>query len=363
MHDLPGSLRLASTFPFVGRAAELADAARAAAARRRRAARRVVLVGGEAGLGQEPARARVRGRGGRRGGALVLYGACDAVVRTPVRPVRRGARAARPGARPGRAARRASAPARRRADAAAPGSPGARRRAAARRSPPTPTPSATACTRPSPTCSPASSARRARCCWCSRTATGPTRRRCCCCATWRARGRRGARLLLLATFRDTEADVPDALAETLADLRRSDDVVRLRLAGLSDEEVDRVRPRAAGARARRRPPSSRTTISDLTGGNPFLRLRALARAGRDRGVVEVAGRRASARARRPSSAPRRACARSSASGSRACAPATSDLLELAAIAGPEFELDVLRARAAPASASCWRRSTRPCAAA
>ena len=40
-----------------------------------------------------------------------------------------------------------------------------------------------------------------------------------------ARGGARARLLLLATFRDT--DVPDALGETLADLRRSEDVVRL----------------------------------------------------------------------------------------------------------------------------------------
>ena len=37
----------------------------------------------------------------------------------------------------------------------------------------------------------------------------------------RAGGR--ARLLLLATFRDAEADMPDALSETLADLRRSED--------------------------------------------------------------------------------------------------------------------------------------------
>ena len=40
----------------------------------------------------------------------------------------------------------------------------------------------------------------------------------------------GGPLLLLATFRDAEVDMPEALAQTLADLRRSDDVVRLRLA-------------------------------------------------------------------------------------------------------------------------------------
>ena len=45
------------------------------------------------------------------------------------------------------------------------------------------------------------------------------------------------RVLLFATFRDTDADVPEVLSGTLADLRRSDDVVRLRLGGLSDKEV------------------------------------------------------------------------------------------------------------------------------
>ena len=44
-------------------------------------------------------------------------------------------------------------------------------------------------------------------------------------------------MLLLATFRDTEAEVPSELAETLADLRRVDDAVRLSLGGLSESDV------------------------------------------------------------------------------------------------------------------------------
>src|SRR6185369_10433802 len=36
----------------------------------------------------------------------------------------------------------------------------------------------------------------------------------------------GGPVLLLATFRDAEVDMPEALAHALADLRRSDDVVR-----------------------------------------------------------------------------------------------------------------------------------------
>jgi predicted ATPase len=46
-----------------------------------------------------------------------------------------------------------------------------------------------------------------------------------------------ARMLLLATFRDTEADVPDELSDALVDLRRSEDVVRLHLGGLSGDEI------------------------------------------------------------------------------------------------------------------------------
>src|SRR6185436_18547572 len=56
-----------------------------------------------------------------------------------------------------------------------------------------------------------------------------------------------ARLLLLATFRDSEADMPGTLSETLADLRRSEDVVRLRLGGLSGDDVLEFVRRAAGA--------------------------------------------------------------------------------------------------------------------
>ena len=62
-----------------------------------------------------------------------------------------------------------------------------------------------------------------------------------------ARASTEARVLVVATFRDAEADVPAELADALADLRRSDDVVRLSLGGLSEQDVgehsaqDRVR--------------------------------------------------------------------------------------------------------------------------
>ena len=56
-----------------------------------------------------------------------------------------------------------------------------------------------------------------RCYSSSRTVTGPTGRHCCCCAISLAAPRRPASACS-ATFRDTDADVPAALAETLADL-------------------------------------------------------------------------------------------------------------------------------------------------
>ena len=105
MHELSGSLGLASTLPFVGRTAEL-ETLRALLPRAEGEGRRVVLVGGEAGLRQEPAGAGVRrrGRGRRRARALrrLRRDGPD-----PLRTVRRGARPARPGHRARRAARRA----------------------------------------------------------------------------------------------------------------------------------------------------------------------------------------------------------------------------------------------------------------
>ena len=101
-----------------------------------------------------------------------------------------------------------------------------------------------------------------------------------------ARAAGDARVLLLATFRDTEADVPEALSETLADLRRSDDVVRLRLAGLSDDEVAEFVRHAAGGDAGAGLPELARAIGELTGGNAFL-VCELWRALVETGIVEV----------------------------------------------------------------------------
>ena len=84
MHDLPGSLRLTSTFPFVGRSAELRPL-RALMPLADGEGRRVVLLGGEPGSGKSRLVREFAGEAARDG-ALVLYGACDAVVRTPYGP-------------------------------------------------------------------------------------------------------------------------------------------------------------------------------------------------------------------------------------------------------------------------------------
>src|SRR4051812_42208702 len=84
MLALPGSLRLTSTFPFIGRAAEL-RLLRTLLPRPEGAGRRVVLLGGEPGSGKSRL-VRELASEAAADGARVLYGACDAVVRTPHGP-------------------------------------------------------------------------------------------------------------------------------------------------------------------------------------------------------------------------------------------------------------------------------------
>ena len=82
--DLPGSLRPTSTSPFVGRAAEL-EKLRTLMPRAAGEGRRVALLAGEPGAGKSRLAREFAGEAAAEG-ALVLYGACDAVVRTPYGP-------------------------------------------------------------------------------------------------------------------------------------------------------------------------------------------------------------------------------------------------------------------------------------
>ena len=84
MLELPGSLGLSSTFPFVGRLDEL-ETMRTLIPRAHGEGRRVLLVGGAPGSGKSRL-AREFAVEASAEGALVLYGACDAVVQTPYGP-------------------------------------------------------------------------------------------------------------------------------------------------------------------------------------------------------------------------------------------------------------------------------------
>src|SRR5437868_9458630 len=84
MDTVPASLAPASAFPFVGRSAEL-EKLRTLMPSAPGEGRRVVLLAGEPGSGKSRL-VREFAREAADDGALVLYGACDAVVRTPYGP-------------------------------------------------------------------------------------------------------------------------------------------------------------------------------------------------------------------------------------------------------------------------------------
>src|SRR3954454_11177286 len=81
-HELPPSLRLSSSLPFVGRTEQLRVLR---ALLPGSAGRRVVLLGGEPGSGKSRL-VRELADEAAGDGVLVLHGACDAVVRTPYGP-------------------------------------------------------------------------------------------------------------------------------------------------------------------------------------------------------------------------------------------------------------------------------------
>jgi DNA-binding CsgD family transcriptional regulator len=335
LEDLPGSLRLTSPFPFVGRSPELATL-RQLVPWADDAGRRIVLLGGEAGAGKSRLVREFAAQTAAEG-ALVLYGGSDADVRTPYGPFVEALEQLV----------RALDPDELRAAIGGTGGELARLLPELRTKLddlPEPTPA-----------DPDTERHRLHsavagvlagldrpvlliledCHW----ADAPT----LLLLRHLARAAGDARLLVLATFRDTDADVPAPLAEALADLRRSDAAVRLRIGGLSGDEVAEFVQRAAGAGS----PRLAQAFSELTEGNAFLvcelwravvetrmvtvtggaiRLAApLTELGTPESVREVVSRRLTR-----------------------LNPATAELLELAAVAGPEFEVELLRAAAAPA---------------
>ncbi len=262
---LPGSLRPTSSSPFVGRAAEL-EKLRTLMPRAEGEGRRVALLAGEPGAGKSRL-AREFAAEAAAEGALVLYGACDAVVRTPYGPFVEAL---------DRLVRVIEVAELR--DAL-----GAGGAELTRLLPDLP---ALVGELPEPVRADPDTERHRLHTEVSDLLANVSRGRPILLVIedghWAdapsllllrhlARSAWSARLLLLATFRDTEADVqPGTLTDTLADLRRSEDVVRMRLTGLSGAEVSDLISRAAGSDPAPSWTSSPATIHDLTGGNAFL---------------------------------------------------------------------------------------------
>ena len=315
------------------------------------------LVGGGAGIWQEPPRAGVRPRGGG-GGRLVLYGACDAVVRTPYRPFAEALERLVRTSDPADAARRP----RRRPEGSSCGScptSAPRRRAAGADRRPIRRRSGIAFTPRSPTCW-WPSAVGGRCSSCSRTATGPTHRAPAPLVIWRVRPRT-SRMLLSRRSGTRRRTCRRQLSDALVDLRRSEGC-RPPSSHRPLRRGDRgVRPASLAAAETAGLPGLAAAIAKLTSGNAFLDNRAVAHARRLRSARRRGRPRTGSRSPSTSSEARRAFARSSSQRLSRLAPQTTELLEVAAIVGPEFDLSVLeRASSRRRRRGCSPGSTRPC---
>ncbi len=335
MQDLPGALRLTSTYPFVGRTVEL-ETLRSLVPLAQGEGRRVALIGGEPGSGKSRLVREFSGVAAEDG-ALVLYGACDAVVRSPYGPFVEAldhlARVCEPNE-----LRAALGPGGGELTRLLPD-----------------LPARVGELEPPAAADPDTERHRLHTAV-TELLAGISRRRPVLLVLedghWAdaptllllrhlTRSAGHARMLLLVTFRDTESELPEAFSETLADLRRSDDVVWMGLAGFSSEEMTEFVRRAAGSEAREGLPQLASAISEVTDGNAFL-VCELWRSLIETGAVELS--EGEIRLTRPPSelgTPEGVREVVSQRLSR-LAPATSDLLELAAIAGGEFELGTVR---------------------
>ena len=338
MPALPGSLRLPSTFPFVGRSAEL-KLLRALMPRAAGEGRRVVLLGGEPGSGKSRL-VRELATEAAEESVLVLYGACDAVVRTPygpfvealdhlVRTADPGELRAALGANGGELTRLLPDLPSRVGELSAPvkADPDTERH----RLHTAVADLLVAISDRRPVLLVLEDGH-----W----ADAPTLQL----LRHLARAAGTARLLVLATFRDAEADVPQALAETLADLRRSETVVRMRVAGFSADEMTEFVRRAAGDDVGAGVRELATALGELTGGNAFL-VCELWRALVETGVVELAGGAVRLTGSATDLGTPESVREVVSQRLARLAPRTADVLELAATAGAEFDFAVIRGAA------------------
>ena len=337
MHKLPGPLRLTPSFPFAGRSRELATL-RGLIPAPDGDGLRFALVGGEAGSGKSRL-VREFAQEADAAGAFVLYGACDAVVQRPYRPFVEALDQLA----------RVADPAELRADLGEGGGelsrllPDLSQRVGGLAVPAAADPDTerhrlhsaisdllTAVSRRTPLVVIVEDAH-----W----ADPPT----LLLLRHLARGAPDAHGLVLTTFRDTEAEIPETLSSALADLRRTEGVVRVRLAGLSAEEIAEFVDLAGDRDPRAEQGEVARSLRELTGGNAFLMTElwrtlvdsearweggwpdgTLADLRSPEGVREVVGQRLAR-----------------------LDTATIDVLELAAVAGHEFDLSIV-GRAGPA---------------
>jgi DNA-binding CsgD family transcriptional regulator len=333
MLALPGPLRLTASFPFAGRARELATL-RTLVSRARGEGLRLALIGGEAGSGKSRL-VREFAQQAAADGCLVLYGACDSAVRLPYRPFVEAL---------AQLVRGTDAETLREAIGAGGGElsrllPGLPRQVGELNSPLAVDPDTerhrlhsavsdllVVVSRQAPLVLVIEDAH-----W----ADTPT----LLLLAHLARGAPDARALIVTTFRDTEAEVPDALAAALADLRRSECVSRMRVEALSAEEVSEFVANARGDLGPAVPDIGRV-LRDLTGGNAFLMTELwrtlldsgiVSRAGDDEQLTLAVGQLGSPEGVREVVSQRLA----------KLDAATIRLLELAAVAGPEFDLSAI----------------------
>jgi DNA-binding CsgD family transcriptional regulator/tetratricopeptide (TPR) repeat protein len=332
---LPGPLRLGSSSPFVGRVREL-ETLRTLVPRLPGEGRRIALIGGEAGSGKSRL-VREFAHEAAAGGVVVLYGACDAVVRTPYRPFVEALEQLV----------RASDAAALREDIGPAGG------ELTRLFPELP---ARVTGLSEPVAADPDTERHRLHSVVGDLLAGAGRRHPLLIILedghWAdtptllllrhlARAATDARILVLATFRDTEVDVPAELADALADLRRADDVVRLKLGGLTEDEIAEFVKRAAGGDADPVLDELAGAIHGLTDGNAFL-VCELWRALLETGALELD--QGGARLVRPLEevATPESVREVVSQRVRRLDAATRDLLELAAVAGQEFELETLQ---------------------
>src|ERR671936_336741 len=332
---LPAPLRLRPSFPFVGRPREL-QLLRSHMPRALSEGRRIVLVGGEAGSGKSRL-VREFAHDAAGEGAVVLYGACDAVVRTPYRPVVEALE---------ELVRRTDPDDLRRDLGPGGGE-------LARLLPDLPT-RVGGLLEPVTADQDTERHRLHAAVADLLVATGRRRPVVLVCEDghWAdtptllllrhlSRAALEAPMLIGATFRDAEADVPEELSEALVELRRSEGVVRVRLGGLSASEIEEFVRKAVGGEPGAELAGLAAALRDLTGGNAFL-LTELWRTLVETGAVEMGP--AGARLVRPLqdvATPETVREVVSQRLGR-LDPETRAVLELAAVAGAEFEPAVLR---------------------